>query len=192
MKDADTTHEFLVREYLANRTHADHINDHRLSFLIFFVGFVATAIGATQYLLINAKNDAVNGKIVIPILGGVLIFGTLSLFVILNYWLSRDFIRARNQKIENLLQSSLPNLKEYFEFKKDNVSSPPDFTSIFACVYYLFMITNLAIIYLMFALASLDIRLTLVAISVAAAFQSAIMIAYRHVRFPRRRTYARK
>lgn len=151
MGTLEVQREFLLEEFRVNRSHADHINDHRLDFLKFFVGVVISAIGITQFLLLQVAPSAARDAFLQPLLIAASAFGLLTVLVISNYWVGRDFVRLKNRVIVEELAKVRPSLERYHGVTKSHVGKLPSFTSMFAFVLGLIVIANDVLFFLLLA-----------------------------------------
>jgi len=154
MNEASDHRSFLKDEFLANRQHADHINDHRLEFLKFFAGFVASIIGLTQFLLLQHDPTPERQLFLQPLLLVCLAFGLLTLLVLCNYWVSRDFMRLKNLVVAEELAKDLPSLDRYNCISKAHVGKLPRLTGMFAYVVSMVVIANEIVGYLFLKVSS--------------------------------------
>lgn len=176
--------DFLIEEYAHNRTHANHINDHRVEFLKFFVGFMGTAIAFSQFILSGKPTNPEATLFVASLLFAVLIFGFITLMIFANYWHARDFIRLRNKVIEEEIQKLNPDLTRYLSFSKRDISIRPNFTSMFGYVCFLIIICNLIVSFLTMLLIKVH-HFTMVAILVFLFFiQMILLFRYRSYHAP--------
>lgn len=133
---------FLEKEYQANRTHSDHINDHRLSFLKFYAGFMASILGGAKYLQTIHATSFEADNLVLGLLAIGCLFGVLTVVVMANYWIGRDYMRVRNNVAVEEFLADRPNIERYLKISKKHVKRLPSGKSMFAFVTAMVVLGN--------------------------------------------------
>lgn len=182
--------EFLMAEYQANRTHADHINDHRLQLLGFFTAFTATFLGIGNYVQVGDREPAIRQTIFVGLLSTELLFGVLSLLVLSNYWVSRDFLRYRNKLAEEEMFREVPDTDRYFEASKEDLPRIPALRGMFGLVSLMIALVNEIVGFLLLQSLQVERRsFVSAALSGFLALQIFLIFGYRSI-FVRRRKQA--
>lgn len=177
--DVQSTRAFLIEEFRVNRSHADHINDHRLEFLKFFVGVVISAVGLTEFLLLQIEASADRDVFLQPLLLSAIAFGILTVLILSNYWVGRDFMRLKNRVIVEELAKQRPNSERYHSVSKAHVKKLPSPTSMFAFVLGLVVIANDILLFLLLAVRGTPWPLAW--ISTATILQAIVVLSYRRL-----------
>ncbi len=178
--DSERKRSFLLSEHQINREHADHINDQRQRFLEFYVGYIAAVLGLTQFLLMQNTNLYFT-PLILPLLIVTLSFGIVSIFILSNYWVSRDYMRYRNIIAESEIQKKNPILHNYLDCTKAHCDRLPRLSSMFSLVSIIIIISNELILYLILRTIQTTMIFTIIFLGVLVILQFAIIFAYRYM-----------
>jgi hypothetical protein len=175
-RDADRR-RFLETEYQANRSHADHINDHRLYFLKFYATFIVAILSISRYLTTQPTENLDSNSLVIGILATGCIFGLLAVMVMANYWIGRDFMRLKNKVIaEETLKDNL-DIERYLNIQKRNLARLPTLRSMFSFVTFMIIIGNQIVLIIFSKYINLSMAL-LVAVAFVYLFAQLILATF--------------